>query len=215
MVSKRRTGSSFGSIAARTPLAAAGLRVGIMGGTFNPPHEGHALVARTVLKRLALDQLWWVVTPGNPLKSANPVPPLGQRMTAAAAFAGHPRMRVTGFEAGLGSAFTVDTLAFLRLRHRGVRFVWIMGADGLASFHRWRDWRKIAALMPFAVVDRPGYRLRAMASPAAKALGKSFLREDHAAALGRRDGAKWTFLTTRLSPASSTEIRAKTPRKKR
>ena len=193
----------------RTPLALAGQRVGIMGGTFNPPHAGHMMVARTALQRLGLDQLWWVVTPGNPLKINGGLPPLAARVAQVQELARDPRMRVTGFEHELGSTFTVDSLAFLRRRHPGVHFVWVMGADGLASFHRWRDWRRIAQLMPMAVVDRPGYRLRALASPAARALVRVRQRESGALGLSLRAPPAWCLLTTRLSALSSTDLRAK------
>ena len=199
----------FGSIEARTPLVFAGQRIGVMGGTFNPPHDGHALVARTALKRLRLDQVWWLVTPGNPLKGNGQLPPLAARIEQTRKVAGDPHMRVTGFEAELGSAFTVDTLAFLKRRYPGVRFVWLMGADGLASFHRWRNWKEIAASIPIAVIDRPGFRLGAMASPAARSLRRFFLPEAQAALLARGRGPRWTFLSTKLSSLSSTELRAK------
>jgi nicotinate-nucleotide adenylyltransferase len=213
-MTRARPRSSFGSIAARTPLTFAGQRIGVMGGTFNPPHDGHVQVAATAIKRLGLDQVWWLVTPGNPLKPNNQLPPLASRIMDARQLARHPRMRITGFEAALGSAFTVDTVTFLRRRYPGVHFIWLMGADGLASFHRWRDWRRIATLLPMVVVDRPGYRLKAMASPAAHALAGSFVPETAAGRLTRaRRGRLWTFLTTRLSPLSSTDIRAKSARK--
>lgn len=207
MAGVRQLCADRGGVAVRIPLVVARQRIGVMGGTFNPAHEGHAIVAHTALRRLSLDQLWWVVTPGNPLKPVAGVPSQAHRMAAAASLACHPRMRVTGFEATLGSAFTVDALAFLRRRHPGVRFVWVMGADGLVSFHRWRHWRRIAALMPMVVVDRPGYRLRAMASPAAKALAGAFTSEFRAKVLARRSPPAWTILTTRLSPVSSTKLR--------
>ena len=198
------------TLKARTPLVFPGQRVGIMGGSFNPPHEGHVRVAETALRRLRLDQVWWLVTPGNPLKPNGGLPPLASRIAAVDRLIRDPRMKATGFEAALGSAFTVDTVSFLVRRHPGVRFVWLMGGDGLASFHRWRLWRRIAASMPMAVVDRPGFRLKAMASPAAHALARRFQPEQRAANLSRqRSSPMWTFLSTRLSPLSSTEIRSK------
>ncbi len=203
-------GASIGTLKARTPLVLPGQRVGIMGGSFNPPHEGHLRVAETALRRLRLDRVWWVVTPGNPLKSNGGLPPLASRIAAVERLISDPRMQATGFEAGLGSVYTVDTVSFLIRRHPGVAFVWLMGGDALAGFHRWRQWRQIAAEMPMAVVDRPGFRLKAMASPAAHALSRRFLPEARAASLPRRRSPPmWTFLTTRLSPLSSTEIRSK------
>lgn len=204
-------GTAFGSIRVRTPLAFPGQRIGLMGGSFNPPHEAHLGVGRTAMKRLGLDRVWWLVTPGNPLKSHDGLPPLASRLAACRALARSPREVVTGFENALGTGFTATTLAFLRRRHPGVRFVWIMGADALAGFHRWRHWRDIARTMPVVVVDRPGWRWRASAAPAARALAALRLPEHKARTLlrrRRRHGAqRWTLLSTRLSPLSSTELR--------
>ena len=149
---------SFGSLRVRTPLCLPGQRVGVMGGTFNPPHDGHRIAAEAAVKRLGLDQLWWLVTPGNPLKVHGGLPPLAGRMDLVRTFAHGPKMKITGFERELGTPYTAATLAYLKRRHPGVRFVWIMGADNLASFDRWQHWRHIAETMPIAVVDRPGWR---------------------------------------------------------
>lgn len=199
--------ASFGSIAVKTPLALPGQRIGVMGGTFNPPHAGHALISRTALRRLRLDQLWWVVTPGNPLKFHNGLPEIEVRMRESRVLARDQRMRVTGFEQKLGTPYTAATLAFLRRRYPGVRFVWIMGADNLAGFHRWQDWRRIAETMPIAVVDRPGWRLRGLASPAAHALARSYVPEARAQRLLAMSAPAWTLLTGPLSRLSSTELR--------
>lgn len=199
---------SFGSLAARTPLVLPGQRVGLMGGSFNPPHEGHLTVARTALRRLQLDWLWWLVTPGNPLKSQRELAPLQSRKAAIRAMATDPHMVPTSFEEKLDTAFTAATLSFLKLRHCNTHFVWIMGADNLATFHRWQHWRGIAETVPFAVVDRPGWRLAAMASPAARALARYRISEAEAGSLALRTAPAWTFLTTRLCPLSSTELRS-------
>jgi nicotinate-nucleotide adenylyltransferase len=188
-------------------LAFAGQRVGVMGGTFNPPHDGHRIVAETAIKRLALDQLWWVATPGNPLKDHGELAPLDERLPLLRQLARGPRMKVTGFERDLGTPYTAATLAFLTRRYPGVSFVWVMGADNLAGFHRWQHWREIAATLPIAVVDRPGWRLKALASPAAAALASDRLPERDAATLFRRTPPAWVFLTSRLSPLSSTGLR--------
>ncbi len=197
----------FGSIDVKTPLVLAGQRIGVMGGSFNPPHDGHAIVAQTALKRLKLDQLWWLVTPGNPLKSHNGLAPLAQRMAACRVLATHPRMHVTAFEAQLETPYTAATLGFLGARYPGATFIWVMGADNLAGFHRWQHWRSIAASMPIAVVDRPGWRLQALASPAARALSHNRIPEGAAAILGTQARPRWTLLSTRLSHASSTKLR--------
>lgn len=178
-----------------------------MGGSFNPPHEGHRLAAEVALQRLDLDELWWIVTPGNPLKSHGALKPLARRLAAVRALARHPRMRVTAFEDALGSPFTAVTLQFLARRYRQTRFVWVMGADNLTTFHRWQDWRGIAATMPIAVVDRPGYRFKALASPAAKALARDRIPEAEARRLVTRRPPAWVFLTNKLAPHSSTAIR--------
>lgn len=193
---------------AMLPAASDGQRVGLMGGTFNPPHEGHAVCAVTALRRLELDQLWWMVTPGNPLKSGEGLPPLAERMAASQALVTDPRIKITGFEESLATPYTYATLEYLRRRMPGVDFVWVMGADNLAGFHRWRQWRAIADLVPIAVVDRPGWRHRSLASPAASALARFRLPEREAKLLPGLAAPAWTFLSTRLSGASSTAIRA-------
>ncbi len=198
---------SFGSLHAHPPLALAGQRIGLMGGTFNPPHEGHVVCAETALRRLKLDQLWWMVTPGNPLKSSSGLPSLESRMAASRALVTDPAVRVTGFEAELGSPYTYATVRYLRRRFPRTRFVWVMGADNLATFDRWRHWRGVAGMLPIAVVDRPGWHLTALASPAARALARGRLPESDAALLPTRKPPAWVFLTSRLSEASSTALR--------
>ena len=202
---------SFGSLRVRTPLCLPGQRIGIMGGTFNPPHEGHRIAAEAAMKRLGLDQIWWLITPGNPLKSHNGLPPLEGRMQLVQAFARGPRMKITGFERELGTRFTAGTLAFLKRRFPAVRFVWVMGADNLASFDRWQHWREIAQMMPIAVVDRPGWRHAGLASPAAQALRRHRLPEAEAASLADKNPPAWMLLTIRLSGLSSTALRTAKP----
>ncbi len=178
-----------------------------MGGSFNPVHDGHRIVAETAMKRLALDQVWWVVTPGNPLKPTGDLATLEMRLAAARALTHQRRMVVTGFERELGTPYTAATLAFLTKRYRGVRFVWVMGADNLASFDRWQHWREIAALMPIAVVDRPGWRHRALAGRAALALARCRKSEATARGLPQISRPAWVFLSSRLSGLSSTALR--------
>lgn len=138
---------------------APGLRIGLLGGTFNPPHEGHLHISQLALKRLGLDYVWWLVTPQNPLKSTQDVPPLDKRLALAAPFVHNRKLVVTDAERILGTRYTIDTLSALQARFPGVRFVWLMGSDNLAVFHRWKDWSRIAMLMPIAVVMRPGSTL--------------------------------------------------------
>lgn len=199
--------ASFGSIRVKPPLIQPGQRIGVMGGTFNPPHDGHALVSRTALRRLGLDQLWWVVTPGNPLKANNGLPEAAQRMAWCRELAPDNRMRITAFEEELHTPYTAATIAFLVRRYPGVHFTWIMGADNLASFHRWQSWRQIVDTVPIAVVDRPGWRLRALASPAAQWMRRGYRPEASAMRLAAAVAPAWTFLTGPLSKLSSTELR--------
>lgn len=204
----------FGSLDVRTPPALAGQRIGLMGGSFNPPHEGHVQVSELALRRLELDRLWWIVSPGNPLKDVSALPPLEDRIARCRELAKDPHIEITGFEAALGTPYTARTVSFLTGRYPGTHFVWLMGADNLAQFHHWRDWRRIAVSIPLAVVDRPGWRLKALASPAAKSLARYRLKEDAAADLAGAAPPAWTFLTGPLSSASSTAIRSKALKKR-
>lgn len=192
----------------RTPLVAPRQRIGIMGGSFNPPHDGHRSVAETALKRLQLDQVWWLVTPGNPLKAHDGLPSQTQRMADIAHFARGPRMKITGFEAELGTPYTAATLAYLKRRFPDVHFVWIMGADNLAHFHRWQRWKWIAQNFPIAIVDRPAWRLKALAGRAAQRYAAFRVNESDGAALATARAPAWIFLTAPLSPLSSTALRA-------
>jgi nicotinate-nucleotide adenylyltransferase len=204
----RLMSKSFGSLAVRAPPAAAGQRIGLLGGSFNPPHRAHVAISEAVMKRLGLDAVWWLVTPGNPLKSHGDLAPLTERLAACRRLVTNPRIKITALEADLGSASTAVTLSFLTRRYPDVHFVWIMGGDNLAGFHRWAAWRRIAALMPFVVADRPQWRLAALSSPAARALARFRLGDEAAATLARRTPPAWLYLTLRLSSESSTEIRA-------
>ncbi len=197
----------FGSIGARPPFAVAGQRIGLLGGSFNPPHAAHRLISQIALRRLGLDAVWWIVTPGNPLKSHGGLAPLATRMAQCEAMKRDNRIRVTAFESRLASTFTAATLSFLCGRNQGVHFVWIMGADCLAQFQRWQHWRDIFALLPVAVIDRPGFLLQALASPAARAFQQSRRPERFARTIPAASAPAWTLLTGPLSPLSSTVIR--------
>lgn len=188
-------------------MAAPGMRVGLLGGSFDPAHAAHREISLTALKRLGLDQVWWLVTPGNPLKDVSHLPGLAERVAAARETARHPRITVTGFDGGSGSRYTIDLLKVLKQRFPGVHFVWLMGADNLAEFHRWKAWPEIFATMPIAVLDRPGYRLKARASQAAKRFAPYYVDETDAAGLALLEPPAWTVLSHKLSGLSSTALR--------
>ena len=201
----------LGPAAARPPDAAPGQRIGLLGGSFDPPHAAHVLVSETALRRLGLDRMWWLVTPGNPLKSHEGLPPIEARIALCRRLVRDPRIVATGLEAGLGSPYTAATLSYLRGRLPGVHLVWVMGADCLAELHRWKRWREIFGLLPVAVVDRPGWHLPALASPAARAFAGARIPEAAARALPTSPPPAWTMLTGPLSPLSSSAIRAGLP----
>ena len=184
------------------------MRIGLFGGTFDPPHQAHLAAALLALKRLKLDRVWWLVTPGNPLKNTNGLAPLPERIAAVRKLAHHPRINVTGLEAVIKTRYTYDTISWLLARCPGVRFVWIMGADNLRSFHRWQKWRKILQLVPIVVIDRLGPSLYATASPAGNVLARVRLPEHAASSLPDHKAPVWAFLHGLKSPLSSTALRA-------
>lgn len=185
------------------------MRIGLYGGSFNPPHEGHRHVSLLAMKRLGLDRVWWLVTPGNPLKDTGELSSTAQRVAEAGRVAAHPRIDVTAFEETIGSRYTLETLVFLKRRFPGVHFVWLMGADNLAQFHRWKGWRRIARLMPIAIVDRPGWTLKAPRSQAAETLAPYRIKEAKAARLPLLKPPAWLFLHGPRSSLSSSELRQK------
>ncbi len=191
----------------RMPHVEKGMAVGLFGGSFNPPHGGHLLVAETALRKLRLNQLWWMVTPGNPLKENSGLPGLAKRLDWCRAHISDPRVKLTAFEAAHGLRYTAQTLRFIISRNRGVDFVWIMGADNLAGFHRWQDWQVIANTVPIAVIDRPGSTLSYLSSIMAKTFDRARVDEDDAAALARMEPPAWTFIHGPRSSLSSTAIR--------
>jgi len=190
------------------PPYTPGMRIGLFGGTFDPPHSAHRDASLLAMKRLKLDRIWWLVTPGNPLKDTRGLQPLEKRIAAARALTHHPRIDVTGLEAVINTRYTYDTLEFLKHRCRGVKFVWVMGADNLRSFSRWQNWRGIANLMPMAVVDRMGSSLYAIGSRAPEALRRYRVPEQEAVALADRKPPAWVYLHGLKSPLSSTALRA-------
>ena len=192
-------------------------RVGLLGGSFNPAHEGHRHIAELALKHLGLDEVWFLVSPGNPLKQAKGMAPLTQRLASAAAQARHPRLRAVAIERDLGTRFTADTLVALVRRFPKTCFVWLMGADNLVQLPRWERWSSIFHAVPIAVFARPSYSTNALAGKAAHRFSPARRRSLHQATrLASRKPPAWVFLHTRLHPASATSIRARTrPTQKR
>ena len=189
------------------PYHTSGLRIGLLGGSFNPPHEAHRAISQFAMKRLQLDRVWWLVSPGNPLKNGYGTNDIVARASAARRIARDPRIDVTCLEAVIGTRYTVDTISYLRRRCSGARFVWIMGADNLAQFDRWENWQRIAADVPLAVIDRPPQSFRALAAPAALALGAYRIPEAAAPSLADRRPPAWVFLTGKKLNLSSTVLR--------
>jgi nicotinate-nucleotide adenylyltransferase len=184
------------------------MRIGLLGGSFDPAHDAHLHVSLEALKRLGLDQVWWLVSPGNPLKTGRKPSPLAARVAAARALAKHPKIAVTGFEGALGSNYTIDTVQFLKRLHPSVRFVWLMGADNLAAFHRWRAYEDLFRLVPIAVFDRPGHRLKALAGQGAQRFAAARVDETDARGLAHLTPPAWALLALPLSGLSSTSLRA-------
>jgi nicotinate-nucleotide adenylyltransferase len=195
------------SAAQAIPFHTNGMRIGLLGGSFNPPHAAHRAISLFALKRLKLDRVWWLLTPGNPLKDNGSLRGLAERADAARAVADDPRIDISCLEAVIGTRYTVDTIIHLRRRVSGVHFVWIMGADNLAQFHRWQNWRRIAAEVPIAVIDRPPESFRALAAPAAQALARYRLPANQAARLADQHAPAWVFLTGLKLKLSSTGLR--------
>lgn len=185
-----------------------GMRVGLFGGSFNPAHDGHAHVAETALMRLGLDRVIWLVSPQNPLKSSRHMAPLEKRLESARRFARGPSMVVSAAEDRLGTRYSIDTLRALQGRFPGVQFVWLMGADNLASFHLWRAWDDILRRVPVAVVARPGALLNSRFAPAARRFAGARRSERLARVLPQTPPPAWIYLNAPLNEASSTQLRA-------
>jgi nicotinate-nucleotide adenylyltransferase len=192
----------------RGPIATPGQRIGLLGGSFDPPHGGHVHITRWALRNLALDRVWWLVSPGNPLKPRGPAK-IERRLAACRALIRHPRVTVTDIERHLATRYTADTLSRLTRHYPGIRFVWLMGSDNLGTFHRWQHWDWIMANYPVGVLARPGEQVRAGLSPAARRFARQRLPQGAATLLGRGGEARWTLLTGPMSPDSSTAIRAR------
>ena len=191
----------------KIPHVENGMSVGLFGGSFNPPHDGHVHVVQTALQRLQLDRVWWMVSPGNPLKNNDDLPALSERIEASRTLVDHPRVDVSGLEAKLSVIYTADLVRHLITRFPTVRFVWVMGADNLTNFHHWKRWEEIAANVPIAVIDRPGDTLASRASKFAHKLQYARVDERDAPLLKNAPTPAWTFIHAPRSPLSSTSLR--------
>lgn len=189
------------------PIARAGEVVGLLGGSFDPAHAGHAHISREALKRFGLARLWWLVSPGNPIKQHGPAP-LALRMARARAVMQDPRVTITDIESRLGTRYTAQTLRALQACYPGVRFVWLMGADNLAQFHHWQDWRQIMMSVRVGVLARPGDRISARMSPAARLFSSSRIAGRASHLLARTEAPAWCFVNVPMVAQSSSAIRA-------
>ncbi|MEM7521471.1 MAG: nicotinate-nucleotide adenylyltransferase, partial [Pseudomonadota bacterium] len=189
------------------PYAAPGQVIGLLGGSFDPAHQGHAHITREALKRFGLDRVWWLVSPGNPLKAHGPAP-LATRLAHARTVMQHPRVQITDIEAKLGTRYTAQTLDGVRRLFPEVRFVWLMGADNMAQFHLWQDWRGIMETVPIGVLARPGQRISARMSRAAGLYMRYRIPGRFGHTLAHSDAPAWCFVNVPMNAASSTAIRA-------
>lgn len=190
------------------PIATRGQTIGLLGGSFDPAHEGHAHITREAMRRFGLDRVWWLVSPGNPLKAHGPAP-MAVRLAKSRQVMRDPKVEITGLEAELGTRSTAQTLRRLVALYPGVRFVWLMGADNLAQFHLWDDWRSILRLVPVGVLARPGYRMVAGQARAARIFAAARLEAERARLLPFADLPAWCFVQMPLSDKSSSAIRAR------
>jgi len=190
------------------PYVARGQRIGLLGGSFDPPHAGHVHITKEALKRFDLDQVWWLVSPGNPLKDRGPAK-LARRMAAAWEIMDHPRVHICDFESQVGTRYTAETLAVLQDKCPKARFVWLMGADNLAQFHRWKDWLGIMARVPVGVLARPGDRIAARTAKAAQVFRHARLHHRQNRLLGQVAAPAWAFENMPMRSISSTQIREK------
>jgi len=182
-------------------------RIGLLGGSFNPPHAGHRDISLAALERLKLDAVWWLVTPGNPLKDPNTYAPFEERLRLAQQLSNHNDIIVSDFESRHNLQYTVDTLNQLILEYPETQFIWLMGADSLANFHCWKDWQKITELAPIAVFNRPDHAENALNSQAAKTLSASRIDAGEPEKLTESALPAWAFFSDTDNPASSTKIR--------
>jgi nicotinate-nucleotide adenylyltransferase len=195
--------------------AFAGLRIGLLGGSFNPAHEGHVDISRCALNRLRLDQVWWLVSPQNPLKPARGMRPLGERLRRARALTkNHPHLAVSAIEEQLGTSYTIDTVNELQRRMPRTRFVWLMGVDNLNQCHLWRRWKELFETVPIAVFRRPGYATKGLAGEAAHRFALARQKTSAAGRLALMPPPAWLVLDNRLNPLSGTQLRRRNRKQK-
>ncbi len=207
-IPRRRRAAGVAAAACDGGFVARRRVVGLLGGSFNPAHDGHRHISLMALKRLGLDEVWWLVSPQNPLKPAAGMAPFAKRLAGAQAAARHPRIKATDIETRLGSSYTAETLARLARRLPRLKFVWLMGADNLRQIDQWKDWPQIFRRVLVAVFARPTYSLRALAGKAARRFARFRISETAAHKLARATPPHWVFLTGPQSPLSATAIRA-------
>lgn len=189
------------------PYAAPAQRIGLLGGSFDPAHAGHVHITKAALRRFGLDQVWWLVSPGNPLKARGPQP-LAKRIGRARQVMVHPKVQITDIEARLGTVYTARTLAALQGLYPRIAFTWLMGADNLAQFHLWEEWPQIMATTRVGILARPGERIAARTSPAAKVFRRAQIKGRDSQSLSGADAPAWCFVNIPMSDESSTAIRA-------
>lgn len=192
----------------KCPRTAPGMRIGLLGGSFDPPHGGHVHISEVALRRLGLNRVWWLVSPGNPLKEAAPAD-MSRRLSACRELVQNPHIRVTDVESRIKTRFTADTLAAIKRLYPSVHFVWLMGADNMVDFHKWERWDWIMQNIPVCVLARPDQQVSAGLAPAARRYQHSRLPQYRARELLIRKAPQWTLLTGVMSPLSSTLIRAR------
>lgn len=188
-------------------MAYRGQVIGLLGGSFDPPHQGHVHITREALKRFGLDRVWWLVSPGNPLKEQGPAP-LVERIAAARQIMDHPRVEISDFEARAGTRYTAETLNALQKTYPQARFVWLMGADNLVQLPQWQDWRWIMETVPVGVLARPGDRIRARNSKAARVYKAARIKGRRSRELAMAEAPAWCFVNVPMRDDSSSAIRA-------
>ncbi|WP_435139095.1 nicotinate-nucleotide adenylyltransferase [Pseudopelagicola sp. nBUS_19] len=192
----------------RLPYIAKGQVVGLLGGSFDPPHRGHVHITREAFKFFNFDRIWWLVSPGNPLKPHGPAS-LERRVNASTTKMQHPRVHISDFEAQAGTRYTSETIAALQSARPHARFVWLMGADNLAQLHRWNDWQEIMCRVPVAVLARPGESVGALSAKAGQVFRAARLATKQSRLIGNKDAPSWCFVNIPMEDASSTNIREK------